>query len=437
MYRFVVDERVPCRLQQLRPPQAPRVALAESHRPVYLAVPTAAVPFIRGYRLGAPAGAWFVEDLRLVRQLAEEGVVPAGLDAAGRAELEALNAAGLLSPDPARRQALRLCDQGERYRHLYEPDLCSWFALSPISLELDLTNLCNQRCVHCCRASSPQVRVDLELSTREWLRLLDEAAEIGVDEVSFLGGEPTLHPHLIELAYFARKRGIHQLNLATNALSLSEELVEVAAALFTYIQVSLHGARAETHEAIVRHPGAFERVVHNVSRLKAHGARVVLAYTVMASNRGELPAMLAVARGLQVDGIRFIPLADEGRGHQLPSLGMTDYGEVGEFIREAREGAPGLSVSSGGFPTGEETPAGALFYGCAAGLSKLYLNAQGRAGGCSLLGAERIPGRSRPLIEIWHDEDMRRTRRRVDCDCPFVSQCAGGCLSVPKHGRAI
>ncbi len=258
-----------------------------------------------------------------------------------------------------------------------------------------------------------------------------------MDEVSFLGGEPTVHPHLIELAYFARKRGIHRLNLATNALALSEELVQVAAALFTHIQINLHGATAKTHEAIVRHPGAFDRVLRNVSRLKQQGADVVLAYTVMATSRQELPEMLGLDRRLGVDGIRFIPLAGEGRGQDLPALGLDDYRAVGTFISRSRAHEPGMDVTSGGFPTGEQTPPDALFYGCIAGLTKLYLNSQGIASGCSLLGPEHLNGRYRSLLDIWHEKDMRRIRRRMECDCPFVTRCAGGCLSVPKRSQAV
>jgi MoaA/NifB/PqqE/SkfB family radical SAM enzyme len=436
MNRFVVDERVPCHLGELR--QEPvRQAFTDTEARVYLGAQTTAVPFIQGYRLSTVAGAWFVGDLHLVRRLADGGVIPDSLGAEDQAELQEFNAAGLLTRDVGDRSELRLCDQGERFRDLYAPDQCGWFALSPISLELDLTNRCNQNCVHCCRNSSPQAPIAVELSSRKLLLILDEAADIGVDEVSFLGGEPTLHPHLIELAYFARKRGIHRLNLATNALVLSEELVQVAAPLFTHIQISLHGATAETHETIVRHPGAFDRVLRNVSRLKTLGANVVLAYTVMASNRQELPEMLDLGRRLGVDGIRFIPLAGEGRGQDLPALELSDYQAVGKFISQARERKPGMDVTSGGFPTGEETPPDALFYGCIAGLTKLYLNSQGIASGCSLLGPEHLSGRNRSLLDIWHEKDMRRIRRRMECDCPFVTRCAGGCLSVPKRSQAV
>ncbi|MBK1702155.1 hypothetical protein [Thiococcus pfennigii] len=89
------------------------------------------------------------------------------------------------------------------------------------------------------------------------------------------------------------------MNLATNTLVIGHELEETAAALFSAIQVGLHGAKSETYEAIV-------------PRLVARGANIVLAFTVMPSNRAELTDVLALSRALGVRGIRFIPLAAEG-----------------------------------------------------------------------------------------------------------------------------
>jgi MoaA/NifB/PqqE/SkfB family radical SAM enzyme len=433
---FIVDERVPCKLSELRQPPF-RKPLADLRTAVSLGVDVAAVPMIAGWRLATDTGFWYVEDLRLIERLAAGAVVPQRLVPTEIAELEELNAADMLTSGDSRAGVLKRFDQGASYRHLYAPNETSWFAMSPLHLELDLTNRCNQCCIHCCRESSPSASTDGELTTRELLFLLNDAAEIGVDEVSFLGGEPTLQPHLIELAYFARKRGIHRLNLATNALALDADLLSLARSLFSNIQVSLHGASAETHEAVVRHSGAYERVLKNIARLVERGANVVLAFTVMRSNLRELNAAVVLARELGVTGIRFIPLADEGLGRTLPALVAEDYVQAGALIRAAQERSLDLDIASGGFPTDEETPSTALFYGCIAGLTKLYVNARGVVGGCSLLGVQELSVRGRSLLDVWHDRTMRRSRRRLSCDCPFVTRCAGGCLSVPKHNRAM
>ncbi|NOQ21273.1 MAG: radical SAM protein [Candidatus Aegiribacteria sp.] len=432
MERFIIEERVPCSLPELHQERV-RLPFECPGATVYLGTQIKVVPMLEGFRLSSMLGPYYVDQLNTIEALSDRGLIPADCDDEQRIELEQIHAAGMLTTQLASRQRYTLFDHGEAYRSLYDPDQTSWLSMSPLTLELDLTNRCNLKCLHCCRDSSPSENVAEEMTSRELFNLLDQAADIGVDAVSFLGGEPTLHPHLFHLAYLVRKRGIDNLMLATNAFEIPEEWLDPLSVLFTSIQVSLHGASAETHEAIVDRKGAFEHVVTNVRRLTSHGANISLACTVLESQPKELQGMLDLARDLGVTEIRLIPLADVGRGHCLPQLQWDDYQQVGEFIANARKDETGPWVGSGGFPTGEHATETALYYGCAAGLSKLHLNAGGIATGCSLLESHGLDGRNMPLLDIWHSDQMRSMRNRVNCDCVYVSRCAGGCLSVPNN----
>ncbi len=432
MERFIIEERVPCSLPELHQERV-RLPFEWPEATFYLGTQIKVVPMLEGYRLSSIHGAYYIDHLNTIEVLSERGLIPMDCDDDQRIELEQMHAAGMLTTQAADRGRYTLFDQGETYRSLYDPDQTSWMSMSPATLELDLTNRCNLKCVHCCRDSSPNEDVAGEMTSRELFNLLDEAADIGVDTVSFLGGEPTLHPHLLHMAYLVRKRGIDNLMLATNALEIHEKWLDPMSVLFTSIQISLHGASAATHEAIVDRKGAFEKVLTNVRRLTSRGANISLACTVLESRPKELEGMLELARDLGVTEIRLIPLADVGRGHCLPALQWDDYQQVGEFIANARKDDTGLLVGSGGFPTGEGATETALYYGCAAGLTKLHLNARGFATGCSLLESHGLDGRNIPLLDIWHSDQMRLMRRRVDCDCVYVSRCAGGCLSVPNN----
>ncbi|MBR0131314.1 MAG: radical SAM protein, partial [Firmicutes bacterium] len=62
---------------------------------------------------------------------------------------------------------------------------------------------CNQKCVHCYAAGQPQSD-EAELSTEEWKRIIDKCREIGVPQITFTGGEPTMREDLFELIRHAR-----------------------------------------------------------------------------------------------------------------------------------------------------------------------------------------------------------------------------------------
>lgn len=429
MENFLIEEQVPCTLPELKQERR-RLRFKHTQVPVYLATDMRALPLIHGYRLSVFDGAFFVEDLKILQKLSSDGVVPITLNETDLLELEQYHAHGFLTPNPEQRATFTLFDSGEKYRHLYQGDNYTWFSMAPVTLEMDLTNLCNQTCVHCCRDSSPKQSRNNDLSSKELFGILDDAIDIGVDEISFLGGEPTLQPHILELAYFVRKKGVRTLNLATNGLEISDDHFEPFSVLFTTIQISLHGASPSKHDNFVRKQGAFKTVVENIKRFVACGANVSLACTVTESQPEELTKLVQLSRKLGVNEIRFIPLADQGRGSCLPSLAWRDYQEVGAFIEQTKRNGGDLKIGSGGFPAGQQQQASALFYGCSAGLTRLHLTSTGFATGCSLVENNALDSRNRPLLDVWHSEEMKKMRKRLQCDCAYVKQCAGGCLSV-------
>ena len=88
----------------------------------------------------------------------------------------------------------------------------------PLSLLAELTYRCPLHCPYC---SNPiRMPVDGELTTAEWVRVVNEAAELGVLHVFFSGGEPLLHPGLLEMVRAAREEGIYS-NLITSAVGFN------------------------------------------------------------------------------------------------------------------------------------------------------------------------------------------------------------------------
>lgn len=64
------------------------------------------------------------------------------------------------------------------------------------------------------------------MSREDWLRVLDEAVDLGVEMVQFIGGEPMLHPDLAVLVAHALGRGL-QVEVFSNLVHMSDLLWEV------------------------------------------------------------------------------------------------------------------------------------------------------------------------------------------------------------------
>src|SRR5262249_52870848 len=112
--------------------------------------------------------------------------------------------------------------------------------------------------------------------------------------VTLTGGEPLAHPEFLAIARAARQRGF-ALRLFTNASLVDEALAAELAALYPQsVEVSLHGACADTHDRSTGRPGSFDALWRGVSLLKARGLRVFVKSPLTNINEHELEAMIAL-----------------------------------------------------------------------------------------------------------------------------------------------
>src|SRR6266436_2751326 len=80
-------------------------------------------------------------------------------------------------------------------------------APTPLALIAELTHRCPLHCVYCSNPLELSHRAD-ELTTEVWSRVFREAAEAGVLQVDFTGGEPLARPDIVELVRAARATGL-------------------------------------------------------------------------------------------------------------------------------------------------------------------------------------------------------------------------------------
>ncbi|MFF5567566.1 radical SAM protein [Streptomyces sp. NPDC012623] len=71
----------------------------------------------------------------------------------------------------------------------------------------DLTRKCQLECAHCYNKSGPK-GAHGTMSREDWIGVLDQAATVGVTDVQFIGGEPTMHPDFAELVDHALTVGL-------------------------------------------------------------------------------------------------------------------------------------------------------------------------------------------------------------------------------------
>lgn len=172
----------------------------------------------------------------------------------------------------------------------------------PLHTTFELTPLCNLRCPMC------YVRLDSkcmaqqgkQLSTKEWLEIGLQTAEMGTLFVTLTGGEPLLHPDFWEIYNGLTELGL-LVNINTNGCLIDEEVVERFKANPPYnMKVSLYGASNETYEKMCGSKDGFTRVCHAIDLLKEAGLTFFCTSTVVRENLHDLQAMYRIAHEKQI-----------------------------------------------------------------------------------------------------------------------------------------
>ena len=183
-----------------------------------------------------------------------------------------------------------------KVKHLYRTEMVpgGLFAIpdAPQSVMFDLTWQCNQRCRFCYvpddRAAQPLPDKDVQV------RIVRQLGNWGVEEVLYLGGEPTLCPHLDDVLTAGHDVGLRQ-RLVTNGLRVNRSLARRMAALSVEIGVSFAGADANVHDSLVQLPGAFNRTVNGMTELVDAGVATFLHFSPTRPNAGHLERLVAWA----------------------------------------------------------------------------------------------------------------------------------------------
>ncbi len=287
----------------------------------------------------------------------------------------------------------------------------------PLSASLELSYRCNWRCVFC---YNPRHDDLAGLPVERWLGLLDELRELGTLYVALTGGEPLAHPRFLEIARGVRERAL-ALRVLTNGALVTEPLAaELAALRPMAVELSLHGARPETHDRATATPGSFAAMLRGLERLLRRGVPVVLKSPLTRLNEDEMEGMQRIA-------------AERGVTLRLdPVLTPRDDGDMTPLAYRASPAAVerlyGALAALGQVPNEERVAGGA---NCGLGRTTLAIDPEGNVFPC--LQWRRAPlgnARETSLVAIWRGSAERAHAAETARAANERMRAAGGALSA-------
>lgn len=167
------------------------------------------------------------------------------------------------------------------YKQTQLPD---GIAEHPFILYIHLTSKCNLRCPYCYNQEhrteliqigkvSDSSQITTEGQTADFLRIVDEAADLGFSEVKLTGGEALLNKDFLLIAAKAKSRGM-RVNLLTNGSLITPNLAQEIAKCVDSISISVDSDNPEEHDA-VRGRGTHAKAVNAIKLLREAGAKYI------------------------------------------------------------------------------------------------------------------------------------------------------------------
>jgi len=279
----------------------------------------------------------------------------------------------------------------------------------PLWLLAELTYRCPLQCPYC---SNPLdfAKQEKELTTAQWIKVFEEAREMGAVQIGFSGGEPLVRKDLPELIRGARDLGFYT-NLITSGIGLTEKKIDAfAQAGLDHIQISFQASDEELNAALAGNAKAFQQKLAMAKAVKAHGYPMVLNFVLHRHNIDQIDKIIDLSIELDADDVelatcQFYGWAQLNREGLLPTREQIARAE--DVVHQYREKMAGTdNLANLLFVTPdyyEERPKG-----CMGGWGAIFLSVTPEGMALPCHSARQLPVEfpsvlENTLQEIWYD----------------------------------
>src|SRR5207245_2381924 len=141
-----------------------------------------------------------------------------------------------------------------------------------------------------------------ELSTDEWKRVIREAADLGILQIGFSGGEPLARRDLPDLIRAAREANLYS-NLITSGIGLDDDRLDALRdAGLDSVQLSFQSDNTDLADEIAG-ARAHQHKLDAAAKIRAAGISLSLNFVIHRRNIDRLPQMIELAESLQAERV--------------------------------------------------------------------------------------------------------------------------------------
>ncbi|MEC7988143.1 MAG: radical SAM protein [Myxococcota bacterium] len=317
---------------------------------------------------------------------------------------------------------------------------------------------CNLSCSFCDTTYRHKAAKD-ELSISEWIRIVEDAAKIGVKQVYVLGGgEPFLKKNILSLLKTIKKHGMYGMITTNGSLidaQLSQALLDMN---WDEIHFSIDGSNAETHDTLRGQHGSFRKAVQTACRLSTMRERynkttprIVIHTVVTNQNYTELPAIVSLAHAIKASRVDFDSLIAYRPEQNKLQLTPAQQRHLPRIAKEAHERATEFQIEttlqnflqSDRVERGHRLPAadkkrkGLSGAPCLKAWHHLVIQNDGKTAPCCVLSGSGGSIKGTTVSELWiEDTFLKRVRSAMEAHNP-IDRCRECSWNILRHEAEI
>jgi radical SAM protein with 4Fe4S-binding SPASM domain len=213
---------------------------------------------------------------------------------------------------------------------------------APYRMDIALTYRCNNKCIHC-YAGGP--RQTSELTTKDWFKVIDKLRALGIPQVVFTGGEPTLRDDLATLIAYTQKMELVS-GLVTNGRKLKDKayLQSLIDAGLDHVQITVESHDPKVHDKITGAEGSWNETVQGLRNALASPICTVSNTTLSQYNVNDVEATIEFLHGLEVKQFACNSLIYSGKAPEVAKSFALEETSLEPVLNRIKDKARQLSM---------------------------------------------------------------------------------------------
>jgi MoaA/NifB/PqqE/SkfB family radical SAM enzyme len=295
----------------------------------------------------------------------------------------------------------------------------SYLPNAPTKVYFDMTYLCNLNCKHCITNSTPWKDTRKELHSNRIFEILDELAEIGVQDIIVGGGEPLMHPYWFFLFKHIGDSGMN-LTIATNGLLLNERNLQYLRTIKPFDTcISFEGGR--TLHTSIRGKDAYDRALKGLKNLVKNKLKTSARLTYCKGADAEIEQLFAdiAETGCKILNISMIKNVGRALNNSDLLTPVPDFTTAMKFLGLGKKYDLTVQFSEDDFPNSYANPKDAQYLegepkNGGSGFESCYISPYGQVFS-SISAATKEFGQLHDMsfTNVWHGEKAHHFRKEI------------------------